>query len=242
MKRPRKEGVLAGACLALALWGGPARAQRGSWSLEKPPEDYEGPSWALSYDSGYAAPGGPDAPSVEPSVLFQASLERQVASALAAGLELGHQFGHKLKGELAGRYPVDGDGDGQRDFVRFDSDVKVKVFHLAPYARLGKVFGRRGGLRLKHTVSVGAGLYYRTWNEGTLTLFGPGSAGALLDGRNVDFGGSRSTHFGVSFGSALDFLFREGMSLGAELRYHNLFDPLHDIGYLVPTLRITFLF
>lgn len=230
------------AALWAALGASTAAAQTGTWSIERPPEETEGPAWALNYDAAYAVRQGSDARSVGKSVAFQLSLEKREHELLWCGLELGHQFGHELKGRSSGRYIVDVDGDKQGDVLDFDSDVKVKVFHLAPYLRLGKVFGKRGGLALRHTVSLGAGLYHWTSNAGTLSMTGTTSNGTKATGLQAPYEAASSAHFGGNFGTALDLHVREGLSVGVELRYHNLFDATEDIGYLLPAARLTFLF
>lgn len=242
MKTTRKVKAWAAAALATALGASSAAAQSGIWSLDRPPEESEGPAWSLAYDAGAAVPEGPDAKATEPSVAFQLSLERKTHEFLWPGIELGHQFGHRLAGKQSGRYPGDVDGDGQREALDFTSDVKLKVFHLTPYLRVGKVFGEKGRVRLRHTVSLGGGLYYWTSNRGTFTLTGTTSNGTRLTGRQVVFGADSSAHLGVNFGTAVDLSFREGFSTGLELRYHNLFDAVHDFAYLVPSLRLIFFF
>ncbi len=238
----RKKTVSAAALLAAAIGAGSASAQIGTWNLDRPPEDNDGPVWALNYDAGYASPDGPDGPSKKGSAAFQLSLEHQENSVLWDGLEIGHQFGHPLSGRTSGRHAGDMDGDGQKDYLNFTSDVKVKVFHITPYLRVGKVFGQRGRFRLRHTASFGAGLYYTTWNQGTFALTGITSKGTKLNGAPVVYGAYSSANFGVNFGSALDFWVREGFSFGIELRYHNLFDPTFRVGYVLPAGRLTFFF
>lgn len=242
MKRPRRARAWAALSLTAALGASTAAAQSGIWNLDRPPEDTEGPAWALNYDAAAAVPQGPDARSMEASPAFQLSLERKTHQFLWAGLELGHQFGHRLAGKQSGRYLGDVDGDGQRESLEFTSDVKVKVFHLTPYLRLGKVFGGRGSFQLRHSVALGAGFYYWTSNQGTFTLTGTSSTGAKLTGRHVVFGQDDSAHLGLNFGTGLDLTFREGFSAGVDLRYHELFDAVHDFSYLIPSLRLAFYF
>lgn len=241
-KRPRRGPVLAGAALAASLCVPTARAQMGTWNLDRPPEETSGPVWAINYDAAYASPAGPDGPSKQGSVAFQLSYERRAYEALWGGVEIGHQFGHKLKGRTAGRYAGDVDGDGQKDYLDFNSDVVVKVFHLTPYLRLGKVFGQAGHFRMRHTVLLGAGLYYTSSNEGTFTLTGRTSRGNQLRSTPMTYGAAHSANLGLNFGSALDFWVRDGFSFGAELRYHNIFGAPHMMGYLMPIGRLTFLF
>ncbi|MBI4347046.1 MAG: hypothetical protein HY553_09340 [Elusimicrobia bacterium] len=241
MKRPRKRAVCGAAFLAASL-GAVARAQVGTWSLERPPEELEGPAWALNYDGAYAFPEGPDGPSKEGSPAFQISLEKRQAELLWIGLEIGHQFGHTVQGRTAGRYVGDMDGDNQPDYLDFSSDVKDKVFHIAPFLRLGKVFGSSGRLRVRHTVAAAPGFYHSSSNQGTFTLTGTTSRGTKLSGVPMVYGASSRPNFGLSFGSALDFWFREGLSLGIELRYHRVFDAAHHAGYVWPTGRFTFFF
>lgn len=217
--------------LALTLLTGLCRA-----------EGYRKGQFELSLNPGAYIPIGLTGSIMSPSAGVQLAAGYQFSNWGTAGFEFGYDPAHREGGVTTGRFSEDFNQDGTADVVGFSSDIKEKYLQFTPYFKLGQWLDVLQ-VRFRPYMIGGMGLYQEWFNGGTMTVAGKDQ---LTDKpvptlfRPISSAGN--AFLGINAGAGFEIQIDENAALGFDLRYARIFKPVYNAQFLIPSLRIMYLF
>ena len=159
-----------------------------------------------------------------------------------AGFEFGYAPNHSRGGITKGPYSYDYNGDGLNDRVGFSSDVREKFLQFAPFFKFGQ-WVDIVQIKARPYVIGGMGLYQQWFNKGTETIAGRDS----VSGKNVGpivqpISSAGNAFLGLNIGAGFEIQVDENAAMGFDLRYTRIIKPVYHAQFIIPSLRIMYLF
>jgi hypothetical protein len=194
----------------------------------------------LGISQGYAiAVGGPRQETGD-SYAMDASVLYRFLNVLAAGVEVGYWPGAPFRG-------VSADGT-----TVITSDMKVDTFHAGPVMRVESA--RPWFLGLKPYVLAAGAMYHSHRNAGVLNTSDTNTSVAFAAPRpviaietNPDTPATSGDDWNIGYSAGIGVTgdISDHVSLGLDLRYHQVLlglDDVPDLHYLIPSLRLSYRF
>ncbi len=224
-----KYGLLA---LTLLLAAGPASADDG----------YRTGRFELGLNPGAYIPVGLTGAIMSPSAGIQLSAGYQMTKWGTAGVELGYDPGHTEGGLTEGPLSSDFNGSGSVEVVPFSSNVKEKYLQFTPYFKLGEWFDV-DTVKFRPYAIYGMGLYQEWFNSGTAII----SGNDQVSGHSVGpvyqpIQSAGNAFFGLNTGAGFEIQVDENAAIGFDLRYARIFKPVYNAQFVIPSLRLMYLF
>jgi len=221
--------------LALGLAALPAGAQSAD-------EGYRTGRWEISLNPGWAVPVGATNDLMKTSMALTATGAYQFHRLGTAGLELGWQFNHHEGGMTAGQLSQDFDRDGLNDRVAFGSNIHQKILQLTPFLKFGQWMDVLS-YKFRPYLLVGAGFYHTWANSGTININGTDQiSGKPVGPIALTRDTASNSYFGFNSGGGFEVQVDETAALGFDLRFSRIVKTYEDLEFIVPSIRIIYLF
>jgi opacity protein-like surface antigen len=218
--------------LVLAVFPGRALADDG----------YRTGRFELGLNPGAYIPVGISGSLMSPSGGIQLSVGYQYNKWSTFGAELGYDPGHTEGGITKGPASADFNNSGSVEVVPFTSNVKEKFLQFTPTYKLGQWFDINA-VKFRPYIIGGLGLYQEWFNSGFLTVNGSDQTTNKPVGPVVlPVQSAGNAYFGLNTGAGFEIQVDENAALGFDLRYARIFKPLYNAQFIIPSLRIMYLF